>query len=73
MKIDKKKYTASPSKLPQPTYWPFFMALGVVCMFWGILTTWIISGIGLVIFCTALAGWITDLYKEITKDKKNGL
>lgn len=68
-----KKYTAQPSRLPDPTYWPFFLALGVVFMFWGILTTWIITGIGLIIFGVALAGWITDLFKEIIKDKKDGL
>ena len=27
---------------------------------------------GLVIFCVALAGWVTDLFKEITKHKNNG-
>lgn len=65
-----KKYTAKPTELPEPTYWPFFSALGVVFMFWGILTTWVITGIGLVVFAIALSGWITDLYKEISKDKE---
>ena len=68
-----KKYTARPSRLPDPTYWPFFTALGVVFMFWGILTTWIVTGMGLIIFGVALAGWITDLFKEISKDKDNEL
>jgi hypothetical protein len=24
-----------PEELPKPTYWPFFLALGVVLIFWG--------------------------------------
>ncbi len=73
MENSEKKNIARPEELPSPTYWPFFLALGTVFMFWGILTTWIISGMGLVLFCVALAGWVTDLFKEITKHKNNGL
>ncbi len=64
------EHKAQPENLPKPTYWPIFLALGVVCMFWGILTNWIVSGIGLVIFGVALSGWITDIYNEL-KDKKD--
>lgn len=65
MEINKSKYKAKPEKLPQPTYWPFFMAMAVVLIFWGILTSWIISGIGLILFGVSLAGWLIELYKEI--------
>lgn len=65
-----KEYKAKPETLPKPTYWPIFLALGVVCMFWGILTNWFVSGIGLVVFIVALSGWITDIYNEL-KDKKD--
>jgi hypothetical protein len=37
----KNTYKAQPEELPKPTYWPFFLALGVVLIFWGILTSWI--------------------------------
>ena len=52
---------ARPEKLPKPTYWPFFLAMGLVFMFWGMLTTWIILAAGLLIFIVALAGWINLL------------
>ena len=55
---------AKPEKLPHPTYWPFFLALGLVFLFWGILTSWIISLVGLIIFIISLAGWIDILRHE---------
>ncbi|MGO3184358.1 MAG: cytochrome c oxidase subunit 4 [Aequorivita sp.] len=67
------KYKAQPERLPNPTYWPFFLALGLVCIFWGILTTWIITAIGAIIFVIALSGWITDIYNELLKDDKDGM
>lgn len=53
-----------PEQLPEPTYWPFFTALGVVLLLWGILTNIVISLIGLATFIVALGGWLTDLYHE---------
>ena len=47
--------------LPQPTYWPAAMAFGITFIFWGIVTTFIISGVGLIIFIVALVGWIGDI------------
>ena len=62
---EEKKYKAQPEKLPKPTYWPFFLAFGTILMFWGILTSWIISGIGLIFFGVSLTGWIKEIYKEL--------
>jgi hypothetical protein len=56
--------TARPEKLPRPAYWPFFLALGVSFLVWGILTSWIISVAGLVVMIIALMGWITELRHE---------
>ncbi len=64
---------ARPVRLPQPTYWPFFLALGTVFIFWGILTTWLITGIGVVVFAVALGGWIMDIHHELKKDAGNEL
>lgn len=55
---------AKPERLPQPTYFPFFMALGLMFMGWGLLTTWIISIAGLVVFIISLIGWINILRHE---------
>lgn len=52
---------ARPHHLPKPTYWPFFLALGLTFIFWGLLTTWIILSAGLLIFIVALLGWINIL------------
>ncbi|QKG52067.1 hypothetical protein [Hymenobacter sp. BRD67] len=55
---------ARPEKLPKPTYWPFFLAMGLAFIFWGLLTTWVILVAGLLIFAIALGGWISILRHE---------
>lgn len=55
---------ATPEKLPDPTYWPFFLAMGLNFIFWGMLTTWLIVLAGLVIFAIALTCWINLLRHE---------
>lgn len=57
---------ARPEELPEPTYWPFFLAMGLNFMFWGMLTTWIIGLTGLLIFTIALTCWI----KLLRHDRK---
>lgn len=54
-----------PVEIPEPTYWPFLLAFGTTFLVWGIVTSWIISAVGLIVFIIALAGWITDLYHEL--------
>ncbi len=49
------------SELPQPTYWPAVLALGITFLAWGIVTSLVISAVGLVLFALALAGWIGEL------------
>ena len=55
---------AKPEILPRPTYWPFFLAMGLTFIFWGLLTTWVILLAGLLIFTIALAGWINQIRHE---------
>jgi hypothetical protein len=50
--------------LPDPTYWPVVMALGIVFLAWGLISTILLSGVGLLLFVLALAGWIGDLRHE---------
>jgi hypothetical protein len=59
-----EKVKAKPEHLPQPTYWPFFLALGVMFCGWGLLTTWLISVAGLIVFTISLIGWINILRHE---------
>jgi hypothetical protein len=50
-----------PEHLPRPTYWPLALAFGIVLIMFGIVTTFAISGVGLIIFAVALGGWIGEL------------
>lgn len=61
-----------PEVLPKPGYWPFLLALGIAFILWGLAvgfnevfsTIIIVSGLGLILFIVALAGWIGDLRDE---------
>jgi hypothetical protein len=55
---------AKPEHLPEPTYWPFFMSTGLMFAGWGLLTTWLISVAGLIMFIISLIGWINILRHE---------
>lgn len=61
---EKPTIKAKPEQLPKPTYWPFFMALGLMFMGWGLLTIWLISAAGLLVFIISLIGWINILRHE---------
>jgi hypothetical protein len=50
--------------LPHPTYFPAGLAMGVAFIFWGLITTWPVWLVGVVLFCAALAGWITEIRHE---------
>jgi hypothetical protein len=55
---------AKPTELPEPTYWPFFLALGLAFAGWGLLSNWLVSVGGLIVFVVALIGWINILRHE---------
>ena len=59
-----EKVKAKPEILPKPTYWPFFLALGLTFIGWGLLTTWYFSLAGLIVFVVSLIGWINILRHE---------
>ena len=61
---DKETVKAKPQKLPKPTYWPFFLAMGIMFMAWGLVTFWLISLAGFVVFVISLIGWINILRHE---------
>jgi len=64
IKPEKDWEKAKPELLPRPTYWPFFLAMGLAFLFWGLLTTWVILLAGALIFITALIGWINQIRHE---------
>ncbi|HEY4289846.1 MAG TPA: hypothetical protein VGN00_22250 [Puia sp.] len=59
-----ERVRARPEKMPAPTYWPFFMALGLAFAGWGLLSTWLLSAGGGITFFVALTGWINILRHE---------
>ena len=55
---------AQPERLPEPTAWPVALALAVAFILWGLVSTLMITAVGLAVFATALAGWIRDILHE---------
>ncbi|HVW96158.1 MAG TPA: hypothetical protein VHA56_09340 [Mucilaginibacter sp.] len=55
---------AKPERLPKPTYWPFFAAVGFTFIFWGLLTTWVVLTAGLLMVMISIWGWINILRHE---------
>ena len=56
-----------PPQLSQPCVWPPALAMGITFLLWGLVTSLIITGVGLVIFAGALAGWIREIRHERSK------
>jgi hypothetical protein len=53
-----------PEKLPDPSIWPATLALAITFLIWGLVTSLIITGVGLALFAGAMAGWIRDIRHE---------
>ncbi len=49
-----------PERLPAPSYAPPLMALGLMCLLWGAVTSWIVSIAGAVLVGIAAANWIAS-------------
>jgi hypothetical protein len=47
--------------LPRPTYWPAALAFGITLLAWGLITTPLISIVGVLVICVAIGGWIGEL------------
>jgi hypothetical protein len=56
-----------PEALPEPCIWPATLALGITFSVWGLVTSLMITGVGILLFAVALAGWIRDIRHERTK------
>jgi hypothetical protein len=48
--------------MPAPTAWPFVLALGVTFLFAGLVTSWAISTLGLVLMLFAAIGWFRNVF-----------
>jgi len=56
--------TARPEEIPEQTYWPFYLAMGITFLAWGLLTMWEFSLLGLILIIISLVGWINILRHE---------
>ena len=53
--------------LPEPSYLPALVALGLTLALVGVVLTWALTGIGVVIFVVALARWIRQTREEMAE------
>jgi hypothetical protein len=53
-----------PEKVPERTYWPLAMSVGIVFALWGIVSSFFVSLAGVLVFTVATAGWVGDLIHE---------
>jgi len=69
MPLPQEEWSApQPEKIPRPTYWPAVFALGCVFIFFGIVTRYVMSVLGFLLFIIALIGWIGELRHEQRND-----
>jgi hypothetical protein len=53
--------------LPEPSYLPALVALGLTLALVGVVLTWALTGIGVVIFVVAVARWIRQTREEMAE------
>jgi hypothetical protein len=53
--------------LPEPSYLPVLVALGITLALVGVILTWFLTGLGLVIFLVAAVRWIRQTREEMAE------
>jgi hypothetical protein len=48
-------------QMPAPTFWPMVFAFGITLLFAGMVTSWVVSAVGVVIAFRAAVGWWHDV------------
>ncbi len=51
-------------EMPAPSFWPIVLAFGLLLMAIGVLYSWIISVVGVIILLTSLVGWTLENRSE---------
>jgi hypothetical protein len=59
--------SGEPVHLPGPTYLPAVTALGLTFAVTGIVLSWVVSGIGVVITVVAVWRWVKDTRRDISE------
>ena len=52
---------ALPEKLPTPTYAPPFLALGIIFLLFGLVSTFVFSAAGAVLIIWSISKWVGEL------------
>lgn len=53
--------------LPGPSYTPVVVALGITIALVGVVLSWVVTGIGALIFLAGLIPWIRDTRRDIAE------
>lgn len=61
---NEKMEDAFPQKLPEPTFAPFFTAMGGALICWGFISSWYLSVSGVLTLAWGLFIWIKNLLDE---------
>lgn len=62
--------TALPEEVPEATYAPVFLALGIIFLLFGILSSYVFSAAGLGLMAWSISKWIGELLGgERSKDR----
>ena len=56
-----------PRNVPRETYTPAVLALGMVVLCWGFVTSWLLSAAGLVLIVVGVTGWARELVRQTKK------
>jgi len=51
------------TKAVEPTYAPFFLALGITMLFWGLVTSPVMSAVGFAVLVWAMWMWIAQIVR----------
>lgn len=53
--------------LPGPSYLPAVTALGITLVLTGVVVTWVLTGIGVIITVVAVTRWIRETREDISE------
>jgi hypothetical protein len=63
--VDRSEWSLPrPEALPRPTYWPATLAFGAAVTLFGIVTSLILSGMGIALLVLAIVMWIGEIRDE---------
>lgn len=65
MPSERAEGTPLPERIPPPTVWPAALALGITLICFGIVTSWVMSLAGLILFVMSVIGWFEDLREDV--------